>query len=52
MHDQSDVKLNKIEEDDEDQSPFAMFQKKVENSNLLPDELAQMRAVIDQNFEG
>ena len=40
MQDQSDVKLNKIEEDNEDQSPFAMFQKKVENSNLLPDELA------------
>ena len=44
--------LNKIEEDDEDQSPYAMFKKNIENSNLLPDELAQMRAVIDQNFEG
>ena len=53
--DQSDIKLNKIkegEEVEEDESPYSMFQKRIDNTNLLPDQLAQMRAVIEGNFEG
>ncbi len=38
--DQSDIKFNKIkegEEGEEDESPYSMFQKRIDNTNLLPD---------------